>query len=111
MMKFLQIMLLASVVVGGLAQGRQTAFADSPAATRPAPFTVHYRTAQIDGVNLFYREAGPADGPVVLLLLYRDDRHAALRALLDTGHFALEDQLDVMAPLIRGFLDGKVYKR
>jgi pimeloyl-ACP methyl ester carboxylesterase len=28
--------------------------------------------------------------------------------LLDTGHFALEDKLDVMAPLIHDFLDRKV---
>ncbi|WP_409998793.1 alpha/beta fold hydrolase [Bradyrhizobium sp. SZCCHNS2022] len=30
--------------------------------------TVHYRTAAINGVNVFYREAGPTDGPVALLL-------------------------------------------
>ena len=30
--------------------------------------------------------------------------------LLDTGHFALEDKLDEMAPLIRSFLDRKVAK-
>jgi pimeloyl-ACP methyl ester carboxylesterase len=28
----------------------------------------HYRTATIDGLNIFYREAGPSDAPVVLLL-------------------------------------------
>ena len=28
----------------------------------------HYQTATIDGLNLFYREAGPKDAPVVLLL-------------------------------------------
>ena len=28
----------------------------------------HYRTARIDGLNIFYREAGPKDAPVVLLL-------------------------------------------
>lgn len=32
-----------------------------------APVT-HYRTAKIDGLDIFYREAGPADAPVVLLL-------------------------------------------
>jgi pimeloyl-ACP methyl ester carboxylesterase len=32
-----------------------------------APIT-HYRTTKIDGTDIFYREAGPADGPVVLLL-------------------------------------------
>jgi len=28
----------------------------------------HYRTVTIDGLNIFYREAGPKDAPVVLLL-------------------------------------------
>jgi hypothetical protein len=32
-----------------------------------APVT-HHRTETVDGVNIFYREAGPADAPVVLLL-------------------------------------------
>jgi hypothetical protein len=31
--------------------------------------------------------------------------------LLDTGHFALEDKLDEMAPLIRSFLDRHVANR
>lgn len=29
---------------------------------------VHYQTLEIEGVSLFYREAGPVDAPVVLLL-------------------------------------------
>ena len=29
---------------------------------------VHYRTMEVQGVNIFYREAGPAKAPVVLLL-------------------------------------------
>lgn len=29
---------------------------------------VHYRTVKVEGVSIFYREAGPADAPVVLLL-------------------------------------------
>src|SRR5215470_11291634 len=29
---------------------------------------VHYRTAAVGGGNVFYREAGPDNGPVVLLL-------------------------------------------
>ena len=33
----------------------------------PGPVT-HHRTAEIDGVGIFYREAGPEDAPVVLLL-------------------------------------------
>jgi hypothetical protein len=38
------------------------------AAVRVAPPVVHYRTTTIDGVKMFYREAGPADAPVVVLL-------------------------------------------
>ena len=29
---------------------------------------VRYRTVQVSGLSIFYREAGPADGPVLLLL-------------------------------------------
>jgi pimeloyl-ACP methyl ester carboxylesterase len=39
----------------------------------------------------------------------RDLPNAELH-LIDTGHFALEDKLDEMAPLIRDFLDRKVAK-
>ncbi len=35
----------------------------------PLPFPVtHHRTNAVDGVNIFYRQAGPEDAPVVLLL-------------------------------------------
>jgi pimeloyl-ACP methyl ester carboxylesterase len=36
---------------------------------------------------------------------YLRDLPKAELHLLDTGHFALEDKLDVMAPMIRDFLD------
>ena len=39
----------------------------TPAAPAAIP-VVRYRTVEIDGVDIFYREAGPADAPVVLLL-------------------------------------------
>ena len=29
---------------------------------------INYRTAEVDGLNVFYREAGAADGPTVLPL-------------------------------------------
>ena len=41
---------------------------------------------------------------------YLRDLPDAEMHILDSGHFALEDKLDVMAPLIRGFLDRKVCK-
>ncbi len=46
----------------------------------------------------------PADGAHP----YKRDLPAAELHLLDTGHFALEDKLDIMAPLIHDFLDRKV---
>lgn len=32
------------------------------------PATVYYRTATVDGLKIFYREAGPANAPIILLL-------------------------------------------
>jgi len=29
---------------------------------------IFYRTAQIDGLSIFYRESGPKDAPTILLL-------------------------------------------
>ena len=31
-------------------------------------YPTFYRTIQIDGLSIFYREAGPADAPTILLL-------------------------------------------
>jgi pimeloyl-ACP methyl ester carboxylesterase len=52
-------------LVGLLAFVVTVAFAPSLLAREPAIF---YRNVQVNGVNIFYREAGPADAPVVLLL-------------------------------------------
>ena len=30
---------------------------------------VFYRSIKVDGISIFYREAGPKDAPVILLLL------------------------------------------
>ena len=47
--------------------------ADPGRATSPRPMlagdiTAHYRTVAVNGVDVFYREAGPRDAPAVLLL-------------------------------------------
>jgi pimeloyl-ACP methyl ester carboxylesterase len=39
---------------------------DSDAASTPSP--IHYKTARINDLDIFYREAGPQDAPVILLL-------------------------------------------
>jgi pimeloyl-ACP methyl ester carboxylesterase len=43
------------------------AFATVPSLSARAP-AVFYRTVQVNGLSIFYREAGPVDAPVVLLL-------------------------------------------
>jgi len=73
--------------------------ASVPAAAAPVPATVHYRTAMIDGVKMFYREAGPADGPVVLLLHGFPTSSHMFRNLIPL----LADRYHVIAPDYPGF--------
>jgi len=63
-----------------------------------APVT-HHRTAKIDGVTIFYREAGPADAPVVLLLHGFPTSSHMFRNLIP----ALADRYHVIAPDYPGF--------
>jgi pimeloyl-ACP methyl ester carboxylesterase len=60
--------------------------------------TLH-RNVRIDGVNIFYREAGPADGPVVLLLHGWPASSHMFRDLLPK----LEDRFRLIAPDYPGF--------
>src|SRR4051794_5464304 len=75
-----------------------------PAAAEPAspmgvaPVT-HHRTARIDGVNIFYREAGPRDAPVVLLLHGFPTSSHMFRNLIP----ALADRHRVIAPDYPGY--------
>ncbi|CAA2139011.1 Haloalkane dehalogenase [Hyphomicrobium sp. ghe19] len=59
----------------------------------------HYRTADVDGVSIFYREAGPADAPVVLLLHGFPTSSHMFRNLIP----ALADRYHVIAPDYPGF--------
>ena len=61
--------------------------------------TIHYRTADIDGLDIFYREAGPADAPVVLLLHGFPTSSHMYRNLIP----ALSDGYRVIAPDYPGF--------
>src|SRR5262249_45764409 len=46
----------------------ETAGRESRTAARRTPIAVHHRTAHVDGLDVFYREAGDADAPALLLL-------------------------------------------
>lgn len=66
---------------------------------RVTPPVVHYRSAEIDGLRIFYREAGPADGPVVLLLHGFPTSSHMFRNLIPL----LADRYRVIAPDYPGF--------
>ncbi|WP_101926876.1 MULTISPECIES: alpha/beta fold hydrolase [Luteimonas] len=81
-----------------LAAATLLAGATSAAASDPAA-TVHYRTTDIRGVSVFYREAGPADAPVVLLLHGFGASSHMFRELIP----ALATRYRVIAPDLPGF--------
>ncbi|MCG5452422.1 MULTISPECIES: alpha/beta fold hydrolase [Micromonospora] len=59
----------------------------------------HFRTATVNGIDIFYREAGPADGPAVLLLHGFPTSSAQFRHLIPL----LADRYRVIAPDFPGF--------
>jgi pimeloyl-ACP methyl ester carboxylesterase len=67
-------------------------------ASAAAP-VVHYRTASIEGVQVFYREAGPANAPVIVLLHGFPSSSNMFRNLIP----ALADRYRVIAPDYPGF--------
>lgn len=84
------------------------AFAPTVRAAEPATIvepaaphvtTVHYRSASVGGVNVFYREAGPSDAPVVLLLHGFPTSSHMFRNLIPQ----LADRYRVIAPDYPGF--------
>lgn len=76
-----------------------TQAAPAAAVERRAPPTIFYRHAVIDGVKVFYREAGPADGPVVLLLHGFPTSSHMFRNLIPL----LADRYRVIAPDYPGY--------
>jgi pimeloyl-ACP methyl ester carboxylesterase len=63
------------------------------------PHPVYYRTLAVDGLDLFYREAGPAEAPVLLLLHGFPTSSHMFRHLLPL----LADRYRVIAPDLPGF--------
>jgi len=66
---------------------------------KAAPPVTHYRTAKVQGLDLFYREAGDAGAPVVVLLHGFPSSSHMFRNLIP----ALADRYRVIAPDYPGF--------
>ena len=73
---------------GALAAEPSTLGAVSPA------IVTHYRSKEVDGIKIFYREAGPEAAPVVLLLHGFPTSSHMFRNLIP----ALADRYHVIAP-------------
>ncbi len=69
------------------------------AVARPEFPVTHHRTTKVDGLDIFYREAGPADAPVVVLLHGFPTSSHMFRNLIP----ALADRYRVIAPDYPGF--------
>jgi pimeloyl-ACP methyl ester carboxylesterase len=65
----------------------------------PAGRATSYRTIQVDGLSIFYREAGPKDGPTLLLLHGLPSSSRMFEPLLSR----LSDRYHLIAPDYPGF--------
>jgi pimeloyl-ACP methyl ester carboxylesterase len=61
--------------------------------------SIHYRNVAVDGTNIFYREAGPAGAPKLLLLHGFPTSSHMFRDLIPR----LQDRLHIVAPDLPGF--------
>ena len=99
--RFTLAALLIPAIVGTFLMGAPlVAYSQSqqPAIRQEAPVT-HHRSTRVDGVDIFYREAGPADAPVVVLLHGFPTSSRMYRNLIP----ALSDRYRVIAPDYPGF--------
>ncbi|RAX40309.1 alpha/beta fold hydrolase [Rhizobium tropici] len=98
MRSFVLALLLAIISAPPIARAADAAAQRAPEMHAPI-VTVHYRSAKMQGLNIFYREAGPADAPVVLLLHGFPSSSHMFRNLIPQ----LADRYHVIAPDYPGF--------
>jgi pimeloyl-ACP methyl ester carboxylesterase len=92
--------LLAVLITGGVSH---VSAQDSPAPARPgteaSAVQMHYKTAKVMDLDIFYREAGPKDAPMLLLLHGFPTSSQMFRNLIPS----LADKYHVVAPDYPGY--------
>ena len=92
------LVIAIALALPGLASAQQ-AETPAPVAQQDQASVVHYRKAVVDGVEIAYREAGPRDAPVLLLLHGFPSSSHMYRDLMPR----LADRYRVIAPDYPGF--------
>src|SRR5215468_6597373 len=82
-----------------MATKKAMSVADWEKATDSRTRTVFYRTLKVEGLEIFYREAGPSEAPVVLLLHGFPSSSHMFRNLIPI----LADKYHVVAPDFPGY--------
>lgn len=86
-------------LAGAPALAQSTAAAAAAATSAAEASQIRYRTATVDGVKMFYREAGPKDAPTLLLLHGFPTSSQMFRDLIPR----LADRYHVVAPDYPGY--------
>jgi pimeloyl-ACP methyl ester carboxylesterase len=84
---------------GAALRGTRDTPDDKPPVTRKETQKVAYQTVKIDGLDIFYREAGPKDAPAILLLHGFPTSSHMYRNLIS----ALSDNYHLIAPDYPGY--------
>lgn len=93
-------MLAAGPMISAMPRMSVAALATAPAKLKENPMSaIHYRTQKVGDVEVFYREAGPIDAPVILLLHGFPTSSHMFRDLIPE----LADRYRVIAPDLPGF--------
>lgn len=100
---------VALAMVGAATGGGSAPAMSQTAHVRPvnSAAVTHYRTIKVKGTDIFYREAGPVDAPVVVLLHGFPTSSFMFRNLIP----ALSDKYRVIAPDYPGFGQSAVPDR
>jgi pimeloyl-ACP methyl ester carboxylesterase len=99
-MKKMKVTLLLLLLTCSMLRARsQELGTESAVKSKDSAQQIHYRTALIKGVKIFYRESGPADAPVILLMHGYPSSSFMFRNLIPV----LNGKFHVIAPDMPGF--------